>query len=151
MLLLLPPAAVRACDGLARNLVAGYDVLAVARVVLDRAAFAQLAGRVLRDLTHPVRPACPAGDSDPERTATEARQRAAMLGHYARFLEREGEPVDMLLGPPVADQGALSYCPRCHEQSLLPRGECSPCGGIPLIAFPTAGSAESDVTIRFGA
>lgn len=157
MLLLVPPAAVRACDGLARNLVAGYDILAVARVVCDRESFARLAGRVLRDLTYPARPVCPEGgfDSDPdtesERIATEASHRAGLLGHYLRFLEREGESVDALLGAPAPEEGALSYCPRCHEQFLLPGVECTACGGIPLVAFPGVGSAESEATLRFGA
>ncbi len=157
MLLLVPPAAVRACDGLARNLVAGYDVLAVARVVCDRETFARLAGRVLRDLTYPARPVCPAGeagsasDSESLRIATEARHRADVLAHYVRFLEREGEPVDTLLGAPKPDEGALSYCPRCHEQFLLAGGECTACGGIPLVEFPRAGSAEAEATLRLGA
>ncbi len=141
MMLLVPPAAVRACDALARNLVAGFDVLAVARVACDPAAFSRLAGRLLRDLTRPALPVCPS--DDPEKAATEARHREGLLRHYVRFLEEAGESIDRLLGPPEPDDGAISYCPRCHEQFVLPGGECRNCGGIPLVGLPRRRLARS--------
>jgi hypothetical protein len=145
MMLLIPPAAVRACDAMARDLVAGFDVLAVARVACDKETFARLAGRLLRDLTHPALPACPS--DDPGALATEARHRAALLRHSVRFLEREGERVDDLLGPPQQDAGAMSYCPRCHEQFVIAGGECRTCGGIPLAAFPGAASPDASAAV----
>jgi hypothetical protein len=145
MMLLVPPAAIRACDELSRNLVAGFDALAVARVACNKETFSRMAGRLLRDLTHPALPVCSA--DDPEKLATEARHRAGLLRHYVRFLEREGERVDELMGPPDPDDGAVSYCPRCHEQFTIPGGECRNCGGIPLVAFPGASSRDAEDSV----
>lgn len=141
MMLLVPPAAVRASDALARNLVVGFDILAVARVVCDEATFTRLASRLLRDLMYPALPACPGIER--EKADTETSHRSAVLGHYVRFLEREGQSVDRLIAPPRPDTGSFSYCPRCHEQFLITNGECRACGGIPLATFPSGGS-ETD-------
>ena len=43
--------------------------------------------------------------------------------------------------------GAISYCPRCHEQFVLPGGECRNCGGIPLVTFPGADSPDRLATV----
>jgi hypothetical protein len=133
MMLLVPPAAIRACDALSRNLLVGFDILAVAQVVCDRERFSRLAGRLLRDLTHPASPACPTDDAG--KVSTESRYRFTLIDHYVRLLKRAGEDVDALLRPPDPEAGAVSYCPRCHEQFTVPGGECRNCGGIPLRAF----------------
>lgn len=140
-----PPAAVRAHHFLSRDLLSGFHPLAVAAALCSRPDFHDYAARVVRDLDHPIQPACDHGD--PRAVETESHFRILYKDAVERLLRSTGLDVSTLAGPPPqADDGSQSYCPRCHCQFLLIEGTCSQCGlnlcRFGAIATPPAPTGE---------
>jgi hypothetical protein len=136
VMLLNPLAAIRAHDGLSRQLLWDFHPLAAARAVGDGPVLEDLARKLLLDLHHPLQPICE-GVSE-EAVETEAWFRAknrAALDDYV-----EGAEVDLpaLLAPaPPLDETCRVYCPRCECQFVRDEPTCGNCG-VPLQKFDTA-------------
>jgi hypothetical protein len=122
---LFPPAAVRALDLVAVDLLARWHPLSVAKVLLENDAWEAFARHVLRDLHHPIAPTCP--DDDPPACAAEARTRAALLALVTTEVEAAGGSAADLLRPPPATEDCHSYCPRCHEPFIPDAVTCPAC------------------------
>jgi hypothetical protein len=136
---LVPPAAIRAADHLGRSLAAGHHPLAAARVLCPREAFEEFAARVLRDLRHPLRPACPS--PDPSAAAVESWHRAEALRAAEAFARRElGDGWSVPAEPARESPGSLSFCPRCFAQYTLDSGSCGDCGDLELVRFAAGGA-----------
>lgn len=142
-MLLMPTAAVRACDALGRSLLARYHALAAAAVLCDRAAFADFARRTLLDLEHPLAPACPS--EDPEHREIEQSFRRRLRKQLADVATAAGFQPAALTAPPQCDDPAcVAFCPRCDTLYVVPGGVCTDCGGIPLMPLPAARPAGKD-------
>ena len=124
---LMPPAAIRADDFLARDLFGGLHWLPLARAACDPAAARAMAAgalRRVRHLTDPEREGCCAAG---EWAAREWRHR------LERWIETELAPPAGLLGTPAPETAAcVAYCPRCLQQFTAARGGCPDCPGVPL-------------------
>ena len=123
---LSPVSASRAVDTLGRELVADLHPLAVAKVVCAEEEFETLAGGVLRDLKHPVRPL---PDLPPVATETEAVFRKTL----AEKLERLAGPrrrIDRQAAAGTRGE-AEARCPRCGERYATGVAVCADCG-VPL-------------------
>lgn len=128
VMLLSPPAAVRAHDALARDLLAGFHPLAAAAVLCPPGPFVDLARRALLDARRPPREE----DSGDERAAR-AWYGERLRDSLERLVRGTGARLEDVLAPPARrDAQARSYCPRCHCQYLAPSGECPDCGGLQL-------------------
>ncbi len=124
------PCLIRAPDALSEPLLTGYHPLAAAAALMNKDAFREFAGNVLRDRAHPLPPAAP------ERGAKiVAWHRKRLDRELRRLVTAEGLDFDELLRIPEAPPaGAQSCCPRCLAEYTLDEGECSDCA-IPLVAL----------------
>jgi hypothetical protein len=130
---LAPPAAIRAWDALARQLIVEFHPLAVARVLCAPDEFRRFARRILLDLWHPIAPGCPLDGLEPQ--AVEAWFRSKLIEATEAMLLLAKLNLEELTQAPVRAEGSHSYCPRCDSQFVSERGICSDCGGIPLRRF----------------
>jgi hypothetical protein len=126
-----PLAAIRAVDGLSRDVVAGFHPLAVGLALAGSGRLApdaarELALATLRDARHPREPRVPSAP-DPAREA-EAWFRERLLAALERCAARGlGE----LAEEPPPGEGAL--CPRCRAEYVAGASGCYDCGGIALV------------------
>ena len=128
MIGLYPPATLRACDDLSRDLLATYHPLAVARVLCCQEEFERFARATLLDIEHPILPACTS--TEPDHVAVEEFFRNELAAAARRAMKKAGVDIDALLHPPPAeDEFSRSYCPRCRLQYMTQAGECQTCGG----------------------
>jgi hypothetical protein len=131
---LLPPASLRAEDLLARDLLATFHPLGAARLLCGAAEFEEVASQVLRDLRHPIEPACPV--DEPSSVSAEAWHRAAMLRELEAFAARALGGRKLADGAPGRESPACrAYCPRCLAQYTTPEATCGDCGGLALVLF----------------
>jgi hypothetical protein len=133
MLLLSPASAMRAAETVSRNLLAPFDPLAVASVICSPESLRSFAERVLRELRYAGSDGCTRDDSMYARTEDWFRQQ--MLARAERLIRRRGLDPESLVAKPERLPGALSYCPRCLVQYVLPIERCEACGGIPVLPF----------------
>ena len=135
MCLLSPLAAIRACDVVARDLMADCHPLGVAHLLCTEQEFHRFARRMLADQRHPHRPVCESENL--AARATEEGFRRLLTQEVERYLRRTGIPPEKLLAPPEREgERSLAYCPRCDGQYAIADGLCDACGGIPLVPFP---------------
>ena len=134
---LAPMTTMRAHDVLSRPLCEAFHPLALAKVFLPQTDFQHFARRVLRDLRHPAEPVCP--NADPAARATELHARLTLLAAVEACVKQSGVEPDELCKPPVPlDESCRAYCPRCEVQFTTASGNCADCGGLALVAFPSA-------------
>lgn len=127
ILLLAPPAAVRAHDRLGRRLFLDRHPLAVARVLCKKRELEAFALVTLLDARHPI---APAGSS------IEDDFRARTLRAIEKSIEKAGFELDVLAKPPVKiDPSSVAYCPRCRAEFKIASASCETCGGRALSAF----------------
>jgi len=127
-LALSPPGLMRAADVLSRDLFAGRASLAVACVLLERAAFEREAGRVLREARHPA-----TGD----------------VRELERFLRDQRLDPERLDAPPERlAEDCLCYCPRCQTQFVIRAGSCERCSGLALVPFGPAREQRAEAEAR---
>ena len=138
LILLAPATSARSHDALARHLLEPFHPLAVAQLFLPAAEFRAFARRVLLELRHPCLPVCPA-TAPAGAAAAEVSSRTAWLTEVEAFVAKHGISLPELLRPPErTEPGVQSYCPRCEAQFTAATGECTDCGGLPLVRFPGA-------------
>lgn len=129
-----PVGAMHAFHLLSRDLASEFHPLAIGKVVCSQAEFRQFARQVLLDLSSPILPICPSGDTEAANTEQWFRER---LNTSLQKLTAGFEfTMDELLREPERDgDDVLSYCPRCDAQYAITNGTCSHCGDIELRKF----------------
>lgn len=133
--LLSPAVPLRLADALGRELLEFEHPLAISAAVDSPEQFRILAERVIRDATYPQLPEEPSELSGPACQIVRA-SRQADLHQLQRLLAARDISQEQLLTPPPSDNPqALSYCPRCHSDFLLPLSHCDTCGSRPTIAY----------------
>ncbi len=125
--------AMRAWSHLPRLALSDFHPLAVAAVVCDARVGEAFAEEVLRDVLHPIHPACPDAEAAHRETEEWFRQRLSVP--LFKLTERMGYDPEKLTGSPVPEPGSSSYCPRCADQYEVAEGTCASCGDLPLVAF----------------
>lgn len=136
---LSPFAAIRSRDALARNLLATFDPLVIASVLLPAAAFEQAAARATRHLHFPV--SSSSESASEEWRVPQAWFQRARNGAIENFLKENCGDLQKFLKPPAPNsKESRSYCPRCHSQFRVDSGECNDCRGVLLVGFSSAGS-----------
>lgn len=134
MILLFPPAAIRAGDMLSRPLLECIHPLTVASVLCPPLEFESRARRWLLDLQHPALPVDTAHNT--ATALTESTSRHATLDAAGKMLCAAGlDPAKLMRPPPPADESCRAYCPRCHAQFTKLDARCADCGGMPVEAF----------------
>jgi hypothetical protein len=134
MVLLYPPAAIRACDALSRPQFERFHPLALASVVCPAPRLRAYAQKTLLDFRYPAGPL--ATEGRPELAAVEQFTRATVLAAAEALLRRNGmEPEDITRAPEPADRTSLAFCPRCHSQFTRVDATCADCGNLPLTPF----------------
>lgn len=135
---LSPAVPLRLADALGRELLEFEHPLAVSAASDSPAHFRNIAQRVIRDAIYPQLP------EEPDDLNTAAREivrasRQANLQHLQRLLAARDVSYDSLLIPPQnANPDALSYCPRCQNDFLLPQSHCDACGSRPTVAYSSS-------------
>jgi hypothetical protein len=133
-LLLSPVSAIRAPDLVAQHLLADFDPLAVAAVLLGRERFAELVREELAELLYRV--PTPGAAEDETRSWFRERRRRAVQG----LAKEQGvDPEALFQPPPREDEGCRAFCPRCRAQYVLAEGACASCQDIRLLPLDGAG------------
>jgi len=138
-MMLCPPVAIRARFFLSYRLFLGDPVLAVARVICNKAQFRDFARLYWRDLKYPYQPACPV--EDPLKQATEREYRETSAAEVTVQLDADPDWSGNYREDPRPDSPqSAAFCPRCLTQFTSAAGACDDCGGIPLVSFPESES-----------
>jgi hypothetical protein len=139
-MVLCPPASIRACDLVTESLLADHHPLVIAHLLVDRERSRALAAKTLRSLRFPIVPGGEAGYAGPV-----AWQNNILLQKVEAFLEGIGLPAAELLSPPAPHAPDVkAYCPRCLEQFMEVRGECSDCAGVMRAPFAKGKAASKE-------
>ncbi|HXZ11199.1 MAG TPA: hypothetical protein VEG64_02295 [Candidatus Sulfotelmatobacter sp.] len=134
MILLSPPAAMRATRYLAKDIAWDFHPLAMAAAAGSKGDFELLASWFLRDLTFsaelPV-----GGNLRAIESATWCRERFRLA--VIDLVRKRGLDETALISPRIRESGLVqSYCPRCLCQYTVISGVCEDCGGISLLPHP---------------
>ena len=129
-MLLCPPMAIRAIDILSLRYLASYHPLTVARFFLNDSNFRLFAKQTLFDLSHSLTIILGENIKDDLHWHLNA-----MNLKVKQFLEGFGIMISDLVTAPEPEDGALSYCPRCHAQYIIKIGQCSDCRVVDLIKY----------------
>lgn len=127
-----PPELVRAQDVLGRELLAGFEPLAVVLAACEVGQAGGFARRVLLDALHPS----PLGMPEMGEDAREglAWSRALYLAVAREAVGEAGFEFEELVRAPGREAGCVSFCPRCERQHVAGVGECYECG-VGLVVF----------------
>jgi hypothetical protein len=133
IIVLSPPAALRAVKYLARDIGSDFHPLAFAASRCSHDEFRDLASWALRDLTFGSE-FSPGSDERAADCTTWFRHMfsSAVLS----LVHRHGaDPKEITAPPPRESEHVRSYCPRCLSQFVISEGVCSDCGRISLRRF----------------
>jgi hypothetical protein len=133
MILLSPPAALRAAKYLARDIGDGYHPLALAASRCSNEEIRALASWVLREVTFE-----PDTVTRLDKPAAECTQwfRRKIRDAILALVYKHGDDPEELIAPPKREsEHVRSYCPRCLSQFVISDGVCTDCDGISLRPF----------------
>lgn len=133
-----PAAVMRAAHAITREAFSSFDPSAVAVSVLHPKQLDKVLSRRLRNILYP-----PSSDYPNESHSFKATcewYNEVNLTTLKEMLTSANIAADELLKPPVADYGALAWCPRCLSQYTLSEGVCFDCRGVSLQSFETDNS-----------
>ena len=131
MMVLSPPAAIRAYGWLARDVLASFHPLAVGAALLPDDEFKRLCEVAWRDLSFPL------GPEDPEAFDDLEGHRQGLKDALRRAASNRDVDVEAFEGPPsFSEEGAEAYCPRCLEVFRSAEGECPDCPGVARKPWP---------------
>lgn len=128
-----PAAVMRAANAITREAYSSFDPSAVAVSVLHPKQLDEALSQRLRNLLYPPSSDFP-NESHSFKTTCEWYNEVH-LRTLKEMLTSANIAADELLNHPVADYGALSWCPRCLSQYTLPAGVCFDCRGVILQSF----------------
>lgn len=130
-----PAAVMRAAHAITRESFFSFDPSAVAVSVLHPKQLDEVLSRRLRNILYPPTSDFP-NESQSFKTTCEWHN-AVHLTTFKEMLTSASIVADELLKPPVADYGALAWCPRCLSQYTFSEGVCFDCRGVILQSFET--------------
>lgn len=130
LLALAAPTTLRAGHDATPDLFVAWHPLLVARPVLGRARFRELAGEFLRDARHPRPGFLGDGAREPAR-AVETWYRQALGDRLARWLVGHGIDAEELMRPDTPN--AAAYCPRCLATFRRADAVCHACDGLAAV------------------
>lgn len=133
MILLSPPAALRAAKYLARDIGHGYHPLAFAASRCSNKEFRALASWVLREVMF-----VPDTSISLDKRSADCTQwfRRKFQNAVLALVHKQGDHPEELLAPPLRESDRVqSYCPRCLSQFVIYDGVCTDCGRISLRPF----------------
>ena len=144
MLFLSPASAMRSAESLSRELLIGFEPLAVAAAVCPADDFRSFAAATLRATLFPL-DRTEETDDDAKASAwfndrLAARQRA--------IVKTAGLDADTLLSEPTRSDDAAGYCPRCLRQYVMADGQCSECAGVFLKPFAEQAMATANESLQ---
>ncbi len=140
-ILLSPPAAIRACDLLLKDLLCGFHPLVIARITCNDSEFVGLASRVLREIVSPPLVGGPSADDLISQCRNSHRERLGRI--LEKFIAKTGmDPTELLAPPARQSKVCLSYCPRCRVQFTRATGFCNDCKGVALQTLPLSGRPQ---------
>ena len=127
IMILCPPAAIRAADLLTRDLLSNYNPIVVAHLLAGTHAQRFIRSFIL-DLQHPLK-----HESSNETAAEIIEWSAAdQLRQCVAYVEHK-KSFKGLLAPLKATGDFNSYCPRCECKFMLGESECPDCPGVELV------------------
>jgi hypothetical protein len=130
-----PAAVMRAAHAITHEAFSGFDPSAVAVSILHPKQLSETLSQRLRNLLYPPSSDDP-NESHSFNTSCEWYNEL-QLTTLQEMLTSADIAVDELLNPPIADYGALSWCPRCLAQYTFSSGVCFDCRGVSLQSFET--------------
>ena len=133
MILLSPPAALRATKYLARDIGLGYHPLAFAASRCSSEEFRELASWVLRGVMF-----VPGVSISLDKQAMDCQQwfRHKFQNAVLVLVHKHGDTLEELTAPPRRESERVkSYCPRCLSQFIISDGVCTDCDRVSLRAF----------------
>jgi hypothetical protein len=127
IMILCPPAAIRAADLLTRDLLSNYNPIVVAHLLAGTQAQRFIRSFIL-DLQHPLK------HESSNETAAEIIEWsvADQLRQCVAYVEHK-KSLKGLLAPLKATGDFNSYCPRCECKFTLGERECPDCPGVGLV------------------
>jgi len=128
-----PAATMWVADRLSRDCLADLHPLAIAAASCSPETFRDFARKILRDVSQPILPVCPACELGAAHTEHWFRDQLQSAIEQA-IADADQQPAELFL-PPHQEPDTRSYCPRCERQYVLSRGTCHVCGGIELEPF----------------
>jgi hypothetical protein len=126
-IVLSPVAAIRGCDVLTRDLLAGYHPLAAAGALLAAEEYQRFAAEQLR--------LCRFDDY------LSKQYRAMLQTQVETTIRQQGIDPEELMRPPEIQIGCVVYCPRCLAQYTKERADCSDCGHEGMSMFREVNSS----------
>jgi hypothetical protein len=143
MMILFPPAAIRASNIITQNLLIERNPIVISHILFSNDKFKEFASRTLRNLKYP-----PIGHSI-ERHENEiiSWHNQTLLSIVSKYITDVANLKDELLIPPPPDDSTVrAYCPRCLSQFMQEEGDCPDCPGVSLLplyrALPITASKE---------
>ncbi len=130
LIFLSPPAAVRARAFLARDLLAGFHPMAVAKVLLSQEKYRSFFAEAYRDLGFPMGP-----EPETEGAQKLLQQQRESLQRQCRKLSENVQQEEALAAPEPEEELSKAYCPRCHTQYRKEEGTCEDCQDVHLVLF----------------
>jgi len=127
IMILCPPAAIRAGDLLTRDLLSNYHPIVLAYLLAGAHAHRFIRSFIL-DLQHPLK------HEFSNETAAEIVEWnvTAQLKQCVVYVDRN-KSLKGLLAPLSATRDFNSYCPRCECRFTISTGECPDCPGVELV------------------
>jgi hypothetical protein len=123
-----PPAACRAHDALALDLLSTFHPVAVGTYLLAGDTRLTWISERVRDFAYAYQPEAPTDAV----TTTVTEFRNLQRAFVSRFLaSQEIDVTGLEQNPPSRDAGAMSYCPRCHGTDRPVSCICTTCGQSP--------------------
>jgi hypothetical protein len=122
-LAVMPTHSIRALDLLSVELFAGLQSVVCARLLLPDAEWRICASKEWRKWAYLGK----------EHALFAASRQ--IMGPLRTFLQNQGIQADELEAQPPREDGASSYCPRCHAAFVAAEAECRPCGGTHTLPF----------------
>ena len=128
VMVLCPPAAIRASDLLTRNLVSNFSPILISSMLAGPGT-ARFIRTFINDLRNPIE----------NQTANELSTEIAnwsnrnYLRHCIAFVESKKALRSEVNAQMVVDKGCNSYCPRCENQYTITSGDCPDCPGVALV------------------
>ena len=127
IMILCPPAAIRAADLLTRDLMSNYNPIVVAHLLAGSHAHRFIRSFIL-DLQHPL-----SHEFSNEIAAEVIEWSVAdQLRQCVAYIERK-KNLKNLLAPLKATGDFYSYCPRCECKFMRGESECPDCPGVELV------------------
>jgi hypothetical protein len=125
----------RSMDLITFEALTGFDPIAVAAALAGTDSAAQLAAHEYIYVKYRMRSN---GGASPHASAL-AEYRSTRLAMIESFAKQHKLPLTRLLASPVAEGGALSYCPACGAQYRFQEGFCVDCPEVALMGHRPEG------------